>query len=75
VALIKPQFEAGRAAIGKGGIVRSEADRKKAVEKPPTPIVKQSPTVVGVIASPILGGSGNEEFLIGAILGQGGEDR
>ena len=68
VALIKPQFEAGRAAIGKGGIVRSEADRRKAVEKVRAFVEDAGWTVVGVIASPILGGSGNEEFLIGACL-------
>ena len=33
MALVKPQFEAGRKAIGKGGIVRSEAEREKAVSK------------------------------------------
>jgi 23S rRNA (cytidine1920-2'-O)/16S rRNA (cytidine1409-2'-O)-methyltransferase len=68
VALVKPQFEAGRAAVGKGGIVRSEADRKKAVEKVRAFIEQAGWTVVGVTASPILGGSGNEEFLIGARL-------
>jgi 23S rRNA (cytidine1920-2'-O)/16S rRNA (cytidine1409-2'-O)-methyltransferase len=75
VALIKPQFEAGRAAIGKGGIVRSESDRKKAVEKVRAYLQDTGWTVVGVIASPILGGSGNEEFLIGALLAEGGGDR
>jgi 23S rRNA (cytidine1920-2'-O)/16S rRNA (cytidine1409-2'-O)-methyltransferase len=75
VALIKPQFEAGRAAIGKGGIVRSESDRKKAVEKVRAFLQDAGWTVVGVIASPILGGSGNEEFLIGALLAEGGGDR
>ena len=66
VALVKPQFEAGRAAIGKGGIVRSEADRLKAVAKVRNFVEQAGWTVVGEIASPILGGSGNEEFLIGA---------
>jgi 23S rRNA (cytidine1920-2'-O)/16S rRNA (cytidine1409-2'-O)-methyltransferase len=72
VALIKPQFEAGHAAVGKGGIVRSEADRKKAVEKVRAFLQDAGWTVIGVIASPILGGSGNEEFLIGALLEQAG---
>ena len=75
VALIKPQFEAGRAAVGKRGIVRREADRKKAVEKVRAFLQDAGWTMVGVIASPILGGSGNEEFLIGALLEQVGEDR
>jgi 23S rRNA (cytidine1920-2'-O)/16S rRNA (cytidine1409-2'-O)-methyltransferase len=67
VALIKPQFEAGREAVGKGGIVRHAADRKRAVEKVRTFIEKAGWEVVGVVASPIRGGSGNEEFLIGAL--------
>ena len=66
VALVKPQFEAGRAAVGKGGIVRKPADRKKAVEKVHGFIEDAGWMVVGEIASPILGGGGNEEFLIGA---------
>ena len=66
VALVKPQFEAGRAAIGKGGIVRAAADRKKAVDRVRGCIEDAGWTVVGEIASPILGGGGNEEFLIGA---------
>jgi 23S rRNA (cytidine1920-2'-O)/16S rRNA (cytidine1409-2'-O)-methyltransferase len=66
VALVKPQFEAGRDAVGKGGIVRDAARRKKAVAKVRDFIEKAGWTVAGEIASPIRGGSGNEEFLIGA---------
>jgi 23S rRNA (cytidine1920-2'-O)/16S rRNA (cytidine1409-2'-O)-methyltransferase len=66
VVLVKPQFEAGRAAIGKGGIVRSEADRLDALAKVRTFILEAGWTIVGEMASPILGGSGNQEFLIGA---------
>ena len=66
VALVKPQFEAGRAAVGKGGIVRDEVARRKAVAKVRHFVEDAGWTVVGEIASPILGGSGNEEFLIGA---------
>jgi 23S rRNA (cytidine1920-2'-O)/16S rRNA (cytidine1409-2'-O)-methyltransferase len=67
VALVKPQFEAGRAAVGKGGIVRERTERAKAVARVRDLIVGQGGwTVVGEIASPILGGSGNGEFLIGA---------
>lgn len=69
VALVKPQFEAGRAAVGKGGIVRSACDRLRAVAKVRTFIEEAGWSVVGEIASPILGGSGNEEFLIGARQG------
>ena len=67
IALVKPQFEAGREAVGKGGIVRNAADREKSVAKIRKFIAEQAGwTVVGEIASPIRGGSGNEEFLIGA---------
>jgi 23S rRNA (cytidine1920-2'-O)/16S rRNA (cytidine1409-2'-O)-methyltransferase len=66
VALVKPQFEAGRAAVGKGGIVRSATDRRMALAKVRDFIEEAGWTVAGEIASPILGGSGNAEFLIGA---------
>jgi len=67
VALIKPQFEVGRARIGKGGIVRDKSARDAAVEEVAAWLAAQkSWRVVGVIPSPIRGGSGNEEFLIGA---------
>lgn len=66
VALVKPQFEAGRAAVGKGGIVRDEVDRKRAVERVRSFLDEEGWRVIGVIESPITGGSGNIEFLIGA---------
>ncbi|HEY6670312.1 MAG TPA: TlyA family RNA methyltransferase [Methyloceanibacter sp.] len=66
VALVKPQFEAGRAAVGKDGIVRDAAKRKQAVAKIRQFIEEQGWTVVGETVSPISGRSGNEEFLIGA---------
>lgn len=66
-ALIKPQFEAGRDDIGKGGIVRDEAARLRAVEKVGAWLAAQSGwRAAGVMPSPIAGGSGNIEFLIGA---------
>jgi 23S rRNA (cytidine1920-2'-O)/16S rRNA (cytidine1409-2'-O)-methyltransferase len=67
VVLVKPQFEAGPAAVGKGGIVRQPADREKAVARVRTFIEGEgSWRILGEMTSPILGGSGNEEFLIGA---------
>lgn len=69
VALVKPQFEAGREAIGKGGIVRDAAVRDAQAEKIATWIGGLPGwRVTGVIPSPIEGGSGNREFLLGAIL-------
>jgi 23S rRNA (cytidine1920-2'-O)/16S rRNA (cytidine1409-2'-O)-methyltransferase len=65
-ALIKPQFEAGREAVGKGGIVRKAGDRERAVARVRDFIARRGWAVLGVIPSPIIGGSGNQEFLIGA---------
>jgi 23S rRNA (cytidine1920-2'-O)/16S rRNA (cytidine1409-2'-O)-methyltransferase len=68
VALVKPQFEAGRQAVGKGGVVRDASDRERSVETVREWIAKQPGwTVNGVIDSPIVGGSGNQEFLLGAV--------
>jgi 23S rRNA (cytidine1920-2'-O)/16S rRNA (cytidine1409-2'-O)-methyltransferase len=66
VALIKPQFEAGRDAVGKGGLVRNEADRLQAIQRVRDFLRTAGWQVLGVIESPITGGSGNVEYLIGA---------
>ena len=65
VALIKPQFELERGAVGKGGIVREAADHERAVEKVRSFIAMHHPdwNWTGVIASPILGTNGNKEYL------------
>lgn len=69
VALIKPQFEAGRERVGKGGVVRDPEVHKEVCES----IVEFCATVglrvEGVIPSPILGPKGNREFLLSAVLG------
>lgn len=66
-ALIKPQFEAGRAAVGKGGVVRDEAARMRAVEDVAAFLAAQPGwAVAGVIPAPVRGGDGNQEYLIGA---------
>jgi 23S rRNA (cytidine1920-2'-O)/16S rRNA (cytidine1409-2'-O)-methyltransferase len=68
VVLVKPQFEVGPRAVGKGGIVRDPAHRIQAVTGVRAWIAAQPGwSVVGVIPSPVAGGSGNEEFLIGAV--------
>jgi 23S rRNA (cytidine1920-2'-O)/16S rRNA (cytidine1409-2'-O)-methyltransferase len=66
-ALVKPQFEAGREAVGKGGIVKSEAAREEALATL-TAFVAAQPgwSITGTIPSPILGQSGNAEYLLGA---------
>ncbi len=67
VALIKPQFEVGRAEIGKGGIVRSAAARERAVSGVRQWLEAQPGwQTVGTVPSPIRGGSGNDELLTGA---------
>jgi 23S rRNA (cytidine1920-2'-O)/16S rRNA (cytidine1409-2'-O)-methyltransferase len=67
IALVKPQFEAGRQAIGKGGIVRDPADRARALADVRAFIDLQPRwQVIADSVSPILGGDGNQEFLIHA---------
>lgn len=64
IALIKPQFEAGKGEVGKGGVVRDEATRLAVVEKIKGFCTGSGLHVVGVVESPILGPKGNREFLI-----------
>ncbi len=66
IALIKPQFEAGRAHIGKGGVVKDPAVRAAVCKDIADWIADQGWTVEGLEPSPILGPEGNEEFLIAA---------
>lgn len=65
VALIKPQFEAGRAALKKG-VVRDEAIHLRVCEEIATVLGDLGLVVDHTIPSPIEGGHGNREFLIGA---------
>jgi len=69
VVLVKPQFEVGRGNVGRGGIVRDAAAHKGAVETVAAWLRDAGWTVSGTIPSPITGGDGNREFLIGARLG------
>ena len=66
VALIKPQFEAGRAEVGKGGVVRDAAVRERVCIEVSEWVHSQGWTVVGITPSPITGPEGNVEFLLGA---------
>jgi 23S rRNA (cytidine1920-2'-O)/16S rRNA (cytidine1409-2'-O)-methyltransferase len=67
VALIKPQFEVGRGGVSKGGIVREATARQQAVDSVTAWISAQEGwRIAGVVPSPIKGGSGNEEYLLGA---------
>lgn len=64
VVLVKPQFEAGREHVGKGGIVRDEQAQRNAVEKVRAALHRLNCTQTDVIESPILGAEGNREFLL-----------
>ena len=69
VALIKPQFEVGREALGKGGIVRDEALQQQACADVADFVRRAGWRVLGVIPSPIDGGDGNKEFLLAGLKG------
>ena len=63
VALIKPQFEAGREQIGKNGIIRDAKVHKNVLESVTEMAVTEGFSVIGLDFSPIQGGHGNIEFL------------
>ena len=70
VCLIKPQFEVGRANIGKGGIVRDPRAHRLAVDRVLDCASALGLCAAGLIPSPILGGDGNREFLVHLTVGQ-----
>jgi 23S rRNA (cytidine1920-2'-O)/16S rRNA (cytidine1409-2'-O)-methyltransferase len=71
VPLIKPQFEAGRDEIGKGGVVRDPAIHRLVLERTLDSAVRHGLAPLGLVASPLRGPAGNIEFL--ARLQRGGE--
>lgn len=64
VALVKPQFEAGRADVGKGGVVRDEAVHRRVLEDAVAAARASGFVVRGLIPSPLRGPAGNIEFLL-----------
>jgi 23S rRNA (cytidine1920-2'-O)/16S rRNA (cytidine1409-2'-O)-methyltransferase len=68
VALIKPQFEVGKADVGKGGIVRDEVKRREVVDRIVQFAKENSFEVRGVIESPVKGAEGNVEYLMYAMF-------
>lgn len=63
ITLIKPQFEVGRAEVGRGGIVRDEAAQQRVVAEIIAFAARVGLSARGVIDSPLLGADGNREFL------------
>ena len=70
VALIKPQFEAGRALVGKGGVVRDPEVHRAVLADLTAWASKQGHGLAGLIHSPITGPAGNVEFLAHWLPGQ-----
>jgi 23S rRNA (cytidine1920-2'-O)/16S rRNA (cytidine1409-2'-O)-methyltransferase len=64
VALVKPQFEAGREDVGKGGIVRDPAVHARVVEEVSAAADALGLSRAGLVESPITGSEGNREFLL-----------
>jgi 23S rRNA (cytidine1920-2'-O)/16S rRNA (cytidine1409-2'-O)-methyltransferase len=64
LALIKPQFEAGKGMVAKGGLVRDEGLHKRIVNDLSTFFSKRDLAVCGTFESPIMGAKGNREFFI-----------
>ena len=69
VTLVKPQFEAGREWVGKGGIVRDPAAYAIAIDRVRGAVAEAGGTTLDVADSPITGSEGNREFLLHARFG------
>ena len=67
IALVKPQFEAGREEVGKGGVVRDPAVHERVCADAGQWVESQGWSVLGITPSPITGPEGNVEFLLGAV--------
>ena len=67
VALIKPQFEVGRAEVGKGGVVRDPALHQRVCDEARGWLEQAGWQVQGITESPIKGPEGNAEFLVSAL--------
>ena len=70
VALVKPQFEAGREEVGKGGVVRDPAVHQRVCDAAAAWVESKGWSVRGIETSPITGPEGNVEFLLGAMKGE-----
>ena len=70
LTLIKPQFEAGRGALNKNGLVKHPRDRIAAVRRVLNAAAQAGLVCRGLAPSPILGGDGNEEYLVYFTVGE-----
>ena len=64
LALIKPQFEAGKGRVGKGGVVRDEKTRNDVINDIKSFFIERGYTAENIVPSPILGPKGNKEYII-----------
>jgi len=64
IALVKPQFEAGRESVGRGGVVRDPAIHRRVLVDVRDALAPMGLSAVGVCASPLLGPAGNREFFL-----------
>ncbi len=67
VALLKPQFEVGREHVGRGGMVTDSAQHERVCDEVATFLEAKGWSTHGIISSPVDGGDGNAEFLVGAV--------
>jgi 23S rRNA (cytidine1920-2'-O)/16S rRNA (cytidine1409-2'-O)-methyltransferase len=67
IALVKPQFEAGREEVGKGGVIRDPAVHQRVCDEAAEWVRSKGWQVLGIVPSPITGPEGNVEFLLGAV--------
>ncbi|MCY3906828.1 MAG: TlyA family RNA methyltransferase [Anaerolineaceae bacterium] len=74
VALVKPQFEAGRQAVGKGGVVRDPQVHRQVLLQVLTSAREEGFCIAGLLRSPLLGPAGNVEFLCWLKSSPVGED-
>jgi 23S rRNA (cytidine1920-2'-O)/16S rRNA (cytidine1409-2'-O)-methyltransferase len=64
VALVKPQFEAGRERVGRGGVVRDPEVHRAVLRETREAMAELGLTATALTASPLLGPAGNREFLL-----------
>jgi 23S rRNA (cytidine1920-2'-O)/16S rRNA (cytidine1409-2'-O)-methyltransferase len=74
IALVKPQFEAGRAEVGKGGVVRDPAVHSRVCDQAADWVASKGWSLRGTERSPITGPEGNVEFLLGAVKSNSGDE-